>query len=327
MGQQASGSSPPGLPGAQQQGGGSLPTNTHLNGPTCKVNHPCGIHTCPNYAKTKLTIKENQEKFQYKKPEEQLLKGDVVPAFVAVDGNTAPLKDTQQLGKELFESFSKNPADIWIAKTATGVEIEELSNSPPPLMSSDSESDWNTRQCALLHLLAWMLATALHLLNTACIEIVNWDPVRHLLPVFTVLLLVTASIGPTSVVWVAEGALLASCKHHGSITRKEINSMYFQSAPAAQEKIQKCKLIYKLKQSRERFRYKASRSVPVFSATCRISTLILMSVNSSAEAVSRTYIDSGCAITIINYSKLLHNICHIKPIVVQGETGEQRTHH
>eukprot|EP00961_Rhodomonas_salina_P126497 1704420-Rhodomonas_salina.1 len=30
MGQQASGGSPPGLPGAQQQGGGSLPTNTHL---------------------------------------------------------------------------------------------------------------------------------------------------------------------------------------------------------------------------------------------------------------------------------------------------------
>eukprot|EP00961_Rhodomonas_salina_P078186 1050598-Rhodomonas_salina.1 len=233
--------------------------NTHLKCPTCKVNHPCGIQTCPNYAKTKITIKENQEKFQHmhkkgkgekkqdKKPEEQLPKGDGVPEFVAVDGDTPPLKDTQQLGRELFESFSKNLAGIcqWIAKTA---EIEELSYSPPPLMSSDSESDCesedvehiedeeysstvpnitfvarNTRQCALLHLLAWVLATALHLLNTACIEIVNWDSVRHLL--FIVLLLVTASICLTSVVWVAAGALLASCKHGCHITRKDIREL------------------------------------------------------------------------------------------------------
>eukprot|EP00961_Rhodomonas_salina_P152670 2054588-Rhodomonas_salina.1 len=60
--------------------------NTHLKCPTCKVNHPGGIYTCPNYAKTKITIKENQEKFQCmhkkgkgekkqdKKPEEQLPK-------------------------------------------------------------------------------------------------------------------------------------------------------------------------------------------------------------------------------------------------------------
>eukprot|EP00961_Rhodomonas_salina_P040569 544991-Rhodomonas_salina.1 len=276
--------------------------NTHLKCPTCKVIHPCGIHTCPNDAKTKITIKENQEKFWHmhkkgkgekkpdKKPEEQLQKGDCVPVFVAVCGNTPPSKDTLQLGRELFESFSKNPTGIWIAKTAAGVEIKELSNSPPPLMSSDSESDLpniafvarNTRQCALLHLLAWVLATELHLLNTACIEIVNWDPVRHLL--FIVLLLVTASICPTSVVWVVAGALLASCKHCCCITRKEINSMYFPSAPAALEKIETHKFIYKLKQSRKQFRYKASWSVPVFSATCRVSTPILMAADSSAEA-------------------------------------------
>eukprot|EP00961_Rhodomonas_salina_P035861 482406-Rhodomonas_salina.1 len=72
-----------------------------------------------------------------------------------------------------------------------GVEIEELSDSPPPLMSSDSESDCETEDeeyseyehhdptahniacvttsmgtCALLHLLAWILATTLHLVNT-----------------------------------------------------------------------------------------------------------------------------------------------------------------
>eukprot|EP00961_Rhodomonas_salina_P202434 2730360-Rhodomonas_salina.3 len=46
-----------------------------------------------------------------------------------------------------------------------------------------------------------------------------------------------------------------------------------------------------------------------------------MAANSS-EAASRTYIDSGCAITIINDCKLLHNICQIKPIVVQGVAGE-----
>eukprot|EP00961_Rhodomonas_salina_P256471 3466027-Rhodomonas_salina.1 len=154
MGQQASGGSPPGLPGAQQQGGGSLPMNTHLKCPTCKVNHPGGIHTCPNYAKTKVTIKENhhdQEKFRRmrkkgkgekkpdKKPDDQLPKGDGVPAFITAEGNTALSKDTQQLGKELFESFSKNPAGIWFAKTAAGVEMEEMSDLPPLLMSSDSE--------------------------------------------------------------------------------------------------------------------------------------------------------------------------------------------
>eukprot|EP00961_Rhodomonas_salina_P250683 3388766-Rhodomonas_salina.1 len=47
-----------------------------------------------------------------------------------------------------------------------------------------------------------------------------------------------------------------------------------------------------------------------------------MAANSSAEAASRTYIDSGCAITIINDRKLLHNIRQIKPIVVQGVAGE-----
>eukprot|EP00961_Rhodomonas_salina_P126498 1704420-Rhodomonas_salina.2 len=81
------------------------------------------------------------EKKQDKKPEDQLPKGDGVPAFVAVDGDAPPLKDTQQLGRELFESFNKNPAGIWFAKTAPGAEIEELSDTPPPLMSSDSESD------------------------------------------------------------------------------------------------------------------------------------------------------------------------------------------
>eukprot|EP00961_Rhodomonas_salina_P018330 246419-Rhodomonas_salina.1 len=48
-----------------------------------------------------------------------------------------------------------------------------------------------------------------------------------------------------------------------------------------------------------------------------------MAAGSSAEAASRTYIDSGCAITIINDCKLLHNIYHIKPIVVQGVAGER----
>eukprot|EP00961_Rhodomonas_salina_P082480 1108537-Rhodomonas_salina.1 len=87
---------------------------------------------------TRITIKENQEKFRHmlkkgkgdkkqdKKPEEQLPNSDSKPVFVAAEGNAAPSKDTQQLGKELFESFSKNPAGIWVAKTAAGVEIEEL---------------------------------------------------------------------------------------------------------------------------------------------------------------------------------------------------------
>eukprot|EP00961_Rhodomonas_salina_P256472 3466027-Rhodomonas_salina.2 len=165
------------------------------------------------------------------------------------------------------------------------------------------------------------MAIVFHLFNTACIEILSWNLVRHLIVV--VLLLVTANIGPNSVVWIAVGVLLASCNQCGRITRKEINSMYFQTAPVAQEKSQTRKFIYKLKPSRERFRYKVLRSVPIFSATCRISTPILMAANASAEAALQTYIDSGCAITIINDCKLLHNIRQIKPIVVQGVTGER----
>eukprot|EP00961_Rhodomonas_salina_P299822 3939236-Rhodomonas_salina.1 len=183
------------------------------------------------------------EKKLDKKPDEQLPQGDGVPAFLAAEGNTALSKDTQQLGKELFESFSKNPAGIWFAKTAAGVKIEELHDLPPQLMSSDSESDWvsedeeyneneqhdstvhniaNTSPCALLQLLAWMLATALHLFNTACIKILSWNLAKLL--IITGLLLVTANVGPNSVVWVAVGVLLTSFNQHCRITRKEINS-------------------------------------------------------------------------------------------------------
>eukprot|EP00961_Rhodomonas_salina_P286299 3868724-Rhodomonas_salina.1 len=52
----------------------------------------------------------------------------------------------------------------------------------------------------------------------------------------------------------------ASFNQRGRITRKEINSMYFQLAPVTPEKIQTHKFIYKLKSLRELFRYKARGS-------------------------------------------------------------------
>eukprot|EP00961_Rhodomonas_salina_P288158 3893906-Rhodomonas_salina.1 len=54
---------------------------------------------------------------------------------------------------------------------------------------------------------------------------------------------------------------------------------------------------------------------------CRITPKIRVAAQKSG-AESRTYVDSGCAISIINTLLLLVNVRQIKPIVIQGVTGE-----
>eukprot|EP00961_Rhodomonas_salina_P236736 3199627-Rhodomonas_salina.1 len=92
------------------------------------------------------------------------------------------------MGAELFGTFSKNPPWIWSATVQNGVEIEELSDGPPDLISSSSEDEDNevkpvifpttqpieveyvTEKGRTVMMLAWVLATCLRLLNTARIK-------------------------------------------------------------------------------------------------------------------------------------------------------------
>eukprot|EP00961_Rhodomonas_salina_P056475 758729-Rhodomonas_salina.2 len=60
--------------------------------------------------------------------------------------------------------------------------------------------------------------------------------------------------------------------------------------------------------------------VPGYAARCKISQQILVAAKHTK--VKRTYIDSGCAISIINDVSLLENVREIKPILVQGVAGE-----
>jgi len=53
---------------------------------------------------------------------------------------------------------------------------------------------------------------------------------------------------------------------------------------------------------------------------CRISPQILVAAGSSGD--ERTYVDSGCAISIFKTTNMLVNLRPIKPIVVQGIAGE-----
>eukprot|EP00961_Rhodomonas_salina_P192868 2602569-Rhodomonas_salina.1 len=55
---------------------------------------------------------------------------------------------------------------------------------------------------------------------------------------------------------------------------------------------------------------------------CRITPKILVAAQKSG-AESHTYVDSGCAISIINTLLLLVNVRQIKPIVIQGVSGER----
>eukprot|EP00961_Rhodomonas_salina_P107844 1452149-Rhodomonas_salina.1 len=57
-------------------------------------------------------------------------------------------------------------------------------------------------------------------------------------------------------------------------------------------------------------------------ARCRITPKILVAAQKSG-AESRTYVDSGCTILIINTLSLLVNVRQIKQIVIQGVAGKR----
>eukprot|EP00961_Rhodomonas_salina_P187933 2536536-Rhodomonas_salina.4 len=79
----------------------------------------------------KIRKKGAPSKQSDKSPEDQLPSSNVdVPAFLAEMIKLSA--ETQAMGKELFETFSKNSPGIWAAQVPPGIEIEdsELSDSP-----------------------------------------------------------------------------------------------------------------------------------------------------------------------------------------------------
>eukprot|EP00961_Rhodomonas_salina_P245811 3321356-Rhodomonas_salina.1 len=97
------------------------------------------------------------------------------------------------------------------------------------------------------------------------------------------------------IIWITVGALLSTCKHRGRQTVAGINKFYYPGFLP----------VYKLKgdQSDEPVLLKSRRVVPGYAARCRISQQILVAARHAK--VKRTYIDSGCAISIINDALLL----------------------
>eukprot|EP00961_Rhodomonas_salina_P114667 1542608-Rhodomonas_salina.2 len=67
-----------------------------------------------------------------------------------------------------------------------------------------------------------------------------------------------------------------------------------------------------------------ARGTAAHMVLCRITPKILVAAQKSG-AESRTYVDSGCAISIINTLSLLVNVRQIKPIVIQGVAGGEWT--
>eukprot|EP00961_Rhodomonas_salina_P200799 2709020-Rhodomonas_salina.1 len=80
------------------------------------------------YNSRKIQKKNKGQKQPDKSPDQQLPQVDV-PAFLAE--TIEPSEETRSMGAELFGTFSKNPAGIWMAGVEDGVEIAELSDGPP----------------------------------------------------------------------------------------------------------------------------------------------------------------------------------------------------
>eukprot|EP00961_Rhodomonas_salina_P152467 2052178-Rhodomonas_salina.1 len=189
-----------------------------------------------------------------------------------------------------------------MAGVEDGVEIVELSDGPPDLCTSSSDSESNEdesethistpavdKRGGLINSTAWTLVTALRLLNTIRIETCSMDAVRQL--IIILLLVITNNVGPSMIVWVAAG-------HH-------INETYFPSTPDPPANF---KQVYKFKAQDQRVQFKASSQ-------------ILVAAGRSSD--DRTYVNSGCAISIFKTRKMMVNLRKIKPIVVQGIAGER----
>eukprot|EP00961_Rhodomonas_salina_P101766 1368946-Rhodomonas_salina.1 len=58
-----------------------------------------------------------------------------------------PSPETQQMGHELFSTFTKGNPGAWMAKTSPGIEIEELLDDEIPyLCSSRTQMRTNARR-------------------------------------------------------------------------------------------------------------------------------------------------------------------------------------
>eukprot|EP00961_Rhodomonas_salina_P185451 2503939-Rhodomonas_salina.1 len=231
------------------------------------------------------------------------------------------------MGAELFGTFSKNPAGTWMAGVEDGVEIEELSDGPPDLCTSSSDSESNEdesethisepavdKRGGLINSAAWTLATALRLLNTIRIEICNMDAMLQLIVVL--LLVITANVGPSTIVWVAAGVYLGTCNHRGRVSQHHINKTYF---PSTSDLPANFKPVYKFKAQDQCVLLKARLYAQV--NVCLISSQILVAAGCSSD--DRIYVDSGCAISIFKTREMMVDLRKIKPIVVQGIAGER----
>eukprot|EP00961_Rhodomonas_salina_P240484 3249172-Rhodomonas_salina.1 len=110
MGQQQGAGQPKATSGQLNWGGKALLVNTDPNAtcPKCKIHHPGGLHTCPNYQESKQMIKAKYnsrkiqkknkgQKQQDKSPDQQLPQVDV-PAFLV---ETIELsEETRSMGAE-----------------------------------------------------------------------------------------------------------------------------------------------------------------------------------------------------------------------------------
>eukprot|EP00961_Rhodomonas_salina_P056476 758729-Rhodomonas_salina.3 len=141
------------------------------------------------------------------------------------------------MGQELFGTFTKGNAGAWMAATGPGIEedkeyeqhewdsaqneelhsFEEYKNC----MASATRPDLGLNQAA------WLLFVILSVLNTVWIEICNTTACQY--AIILILMMITANVGPSMIIWVTVGALLSTCKQLGRQTVADINDFYYPS--------------------------------------------------------------------------------------------------
>eukprot|EP00961_Rhodomonas_salina_P199612 2692355-Rhodomonas_salina.1 len=140
------------------------------------------------------------------------------------------------------------------------------------------------------------------------------DEMRQLIVIL--LLVITANVGPLMIIWVSAGVYLGTCNRRGRVSQHHINKNYFPSTPDPPANF---KQVYKFKAQDQCVQFKAR--LYALANVCRISSQILVAAGRSSD--DRIYVDSGCAISIFKTHEMMVNLWKIKPIVVQGITGER----
>eukprot|EP00961_Rhodomonas_salina_P119804 1612519-Rhodomonas_salina.1 len=80
------------------------------------------------------------------------------------------------------------------------------------------------------------------------------DATRQLIVIL--LLVITANVGPSMIIWVAAGVYLGACNRRGRVSQHHINKTYFPSTPDPPANF---KLVYKFKTQDQRVLFKARR--------------------------------------------------------------------